>query len=206
MGLFSVYTEIGFRHILDERLLTNITSAEGYDHVLFIIALAAVYRWDEIKKVAILVTAFTIGHSLTLAFSALGVIRVPTSLVEFLIPLTILLTVLYNLVTHKNSVTKRALTYRYMVALLFGLIHGLGFSNYLNALLGQEESIVVPLLGFNLGLELGQLLVVSILLFFHFILDKIIKIKRKSYVLLLSIFVLFFTLPILISAFRAFIN
>ena len=153
---FRVYFELGFRHIAD---------LAGYDHILFVAALAIPFSIGDWRRLAILVTAFTIGHSLTLALATLRLVSVPTQLVETLIPATILFTALdaYTSATPQrpeNPVTLR----RYGAALLFGLIHGLGFSTYLRALLGSEESIAWPLLAFNVGLEIGQLVILSIVL------------------------------------------
>ncbi len=153
---FLVYFELGFRHIAD---------LAGYDHILFVAALAIPFSVRDWRRLAVLVTAFTIGHSLTLALATLRLVSVPSQLVETLIPATILFTALdaYSSATPQraeNPVTRR----RYAVALLFGLIHGLGFSTYLRALLGNEESIAGPLLAFNVGLEIGQLVILSIVL------------------------------------------
>src|SRR5690606_30408879 len=129
----------------------------------FIIALCAVYLFRDWKKVLILVTAFTIGHSLTLALATTGWIRVNSDVIEFLIPVTIALTAFFNILKPKPS-KSRGIQTNYVFALFFGLIHGLGFSNYLRALLGRESSLFEPLLAFNLGLEVGQLFIVGIFL------------------------------------------
>ena len=153
---FRIYVELGFRHIAD---------FAGYDHILFVAALAIPFGIRDWRQLAVLVTAFTVGHSLTLALATLRLVSVPSQLVETLIPATILYTALdaYLAATPQrpaNAVTMK----RYGVALLFGLVHGLGFSTYLRALLGSEESITLPLLAFNVGLELGQLVILSIVL------------------------------------------
>ena len=153
---FRIYVELGFRHIAD---------FAGYDHILFVAALAIPFGIRDWRQLAVLVTAFTVGHSLTLALATLRLVSVPSQLVETLIPATILYTALdaYLAATPQrpdNAVTIK----RYGVALLFGLVHGLGFSTYLRALLGSEESITLPLLAFNVGLELGQLVILSIVL------------------------------------------
>lgn len=149
MSTFQLYLKLGFEHIIN---------VHGYDHIVFVLALCAAYQWSSIKKLLILVTAFTIGHSITLALSTLKVLLISPALIEFLIPVTILITALSNLRTSD----KRQHYILYGVVLLFGLIHGLGFSNYLKELLGMESTIVGPLLAFNLGLELGQILILSV--------------------------------------------
>ena len=123
--MFSTYLELGFDHILDMK---------GYDHILFVIVLCAVYKVSEWKKILILVTAFTVGHSVTLAMSALNVVSFKAEIIEFLIPLTILITALYNVLEKKKSHLN--INWNYVMALFFGFIHGLGFSNYFKALLG----------------------------------------------------------------------
>lgn len=149
MSLFEMYFRLGFQHIID---------INGYDHIVFVLVLCAGYSIIQINKVLILITAFTIGHSLTLALSTLNLVNVPSDLIEFLIPATILVTALSNILPLKSSNNR----FVYIVTLFFGLIHGLGFSNYLKELLGRESNIFTPLLAFNLGLELGQLVILGV--------------------------------------------
>lgn len=149
MSLFEMYLRLGFQHIID---------INGYDHIVFVLVLCAGYSIKQINKVLILITAFTIGHSLTLALSTLNLVNVPSDLIEFLIPATILVTALSNILPLKSSSNR----FIYIVTLFFGLIHGLGFSNYLKELLGRESNIFTPLLAFNLGLELGQLVILGV--------------------------------------------
>lgn len=181
---FQTYLELGFEHIAD---------LAGYDHILFIVALCAIYRIREWRKVAMLVTAFTIGHSLTLALAALDVIRVPAAWVEFLIPLTIFLTALYNTVIHKLGIQKegtfsRKLNWNYLFALLFGLIHGMGFSNFFRSMLmpGEESSLISQLLAFNIGVELGQLAIVAVILLLAFIGMNRLRIPQRDWNLFIS--------------------
>ena len=157
---FFVYLHLGFDHIADLR---------GYDHILFIVALSAGYGLEHWKRLLVLVTAFTVGHSLTLALATLRLISVSTAWVEFLIPVTILATGAFNLVetltpARRGDRPARAQRVKYAMALFFGLVHGLGFSNYLRAMLGEEESIALPLFSFNVGLELGQIAILAVVL------------------------------------------
>lgn len=150
---FLVYLRLGFEHITDVR---------GYDHILFVAVLTASYlgHW---RRLFWLVTAFTVGHSVTLALATLDLVRVDTWLVELLIPVTILATGAVNLWVREPEEPagpSGAAWIKYLVAAGFGLIHGMGFSNFLRAALGGEESLFVPLLAFNVGLEVGQLLIV----------------------------------------------
>ena len=149
-----LYVQLGFEHISD---------LAGYDHLLFLVALCAVYRIDQWRRVLILVTAFTIGHSITLALVALDVLRLPSNLIEFLIPVTILLTALHNVFSQPTGQASTSMLPKYATALFFGLIHGMGFSNYFRALLMDESNILLPLLGFNVGIELGQIMIVAII-------------------------------------------
>lgn len=153
MSQFSIYFELGIKHILD---------LAGFDHILFVIALCALYTLRDWRKVLILVTAFTIGHSVTLALSTLQLIRINASLVEFLIPLTLMVTALSNIFRKPNpsGLGSSKIQLNYVYAAFFGLIHGLGFSNYLKSLMGRESNVVLQLLAFNLGIEIGQVVIV----------------------------------------------
>ena len=177
MSIFSAYLELGLQHITD---------LQGYDHILFITCLCAVYYFKHWKQVLILVTAFTIGHSLTLALATLNLVSVSSDLVEFIIPLTIFLTAVGNLFQRKENFSTGLHKFKYFVALIFGLIHGLGFSNYLKSLLGSEGSIVTPLLAFNIGVELGQLVIVLILLTLAFLFNRMLLVKNREWNLVLS--------------------
>ena len=146
----SAYVSLGFRHIVDIRAL---------DHVLFLIALAAIYRWRDAKTALWVVTAFTIGHSITLGLAVTKLLQLPMNLIEFLIPVTIVVTGLENLAMSAEQRRVRRAWYRPMIAGVFGLIHGAGFANYLNALF--VEDVALPLFGFNVGIELGQVLVLT---------------------------------------------
>lgn len=185
-SIFQTYLELGFSHIAD---------LAGYDHILFIVVLCAIYRLQEWRKVAILVTAFTIGHSLTLALAAMNIIPINTKLVEFLIPLTIFTTAIYNVVFHKfdqgenqANTFNRNINVNYVFALLFGLIHGMGFSNFFRSLtlLGNESDFITQLLAFNMGVEIGQLSIVAVILFFSFLAFNVLRIKQREYNLFVS--------------------
>lgn len=173
--MIGAYLELGFDHILDPK---------GYDHILFIIALCAIYSLKEWKKIVMLVTAFTIGHSLTLALSALDVVKVNADIVELLIMLSILATCIYNIIQVKFSFDK--IYFHYSVALGFGLIHGLGFSNFFKAMLGRSEEIIWPLFSFNVGVELGQLIIVLAILLVSYLLVDLMKIKKELYTIIVS--------------------
>jgi hypothetical protein len=177
MSEFQLYFELGHEHILD----TN-----GYDHILFVIALCILYSIREWKQVLILVTAFTIGHSITLALATLDIIKVDAALIEFLIPVTIFITAVSNILRKGDGPTGRSLQLNYLYAAFFGLIHGLGFSNYLKSILGRDHSIFTQLLAFNLGLELGQIIIVAIFLVLGFILVDLFGVNRRDWKLVIS--------------------
>ncbi len=177
--MFSDYLGLGLDHILD----TN-----GYDHILFIATLCAFYIPAQWKKILVLVTAFTIGHSLTLALSALDIVNINATLIETLIPITIILTGLFNLYAFRKSDSEQNNIYlNYIIALGFGLIHGLGFSNYFKAILGTEESIIQPLFAFNIGVEIGQVIIVAIVMTFAYTMINIIKLDKKYWTIPMSI-------------------
>jgi len=191
-----IFAHLGFRHIMD---------INGSDHMLFILALVIRYIAADWKKILILVTSFTIGHSITLALSTLDWIYFPMLLIELLIPITILMTALSNLLVKDFSFSSKYHIIYYL-ALFFGLIHGLGFSNYLKSLLGKEENILLPLFSFNLGLELGQLLIVGGILVFSFLILNKFKIDRKSYIRIGSIVTIGLSLIMIIDRINPFLN
>ena len=170
---FALYFELGWQHILDWR---------GYDHILFVAAMCATYMLADWRKVLGMVTAFTIGHSLTLALSVFNLVFISPNWIEFLIPITILATCAVNLYKPHNQTQKCT----YFITLIFGLIHGLGFSAYLKSLLGKQDSIISQLFAFNIGLEAGQLLVVTLFLLLAQVALKSLHISRRNWVLFLS--------------------
>lgn len=174
---FQLFFSLGREHILD---------VNGYDHVLFVIALSAVFMASDWKKVLVLVTAFTIGHSVTLALVALDVFSVNAGLIEFLIPVTIFITAACNIWRREQYLSEEMSKLNYYLALFFGLIHGMGFSNYLKGLLGKETSILQELFAFNLGLELGQIIIVVAFMGIGYLTDKYLSVSRKDWILAIS--------------------
>lgn len=176
MDEFQIFAKLGFTHITD---------LNGYDHILFIVALCATYKFSDWKQLLILVTAFTIGHSVTLALAVLNIIQVDSDLIEFLIPVTIVLTAVFNL--RKPTQAKKIFgSLTYWLAAGFGLIHGMGFSNYLRSLLGKSSDIILQLLAFNIGLEIGQLVIILLALILGFIVTEFVKIKHQNWSIWLS--------------------
>ncbi|GAB3936869.1 HupE/UreJ family protein [Mucilaginibacter myungsuensis] len=175
MSDFSFYFGLGWHHII---------SADALDHQLFILALAAVYTFKNIKQVLILVTAFTIGHSLTLALSILDVFRFSSAWVEFLIPCTIFITALNNLFQADKA--GRSAKINYYLALGFGLIHGMGFANSVRIMLARDQSVGMGLFGFNVGLEAGQIVVVAAILVIGWLTLNYAKVKQRDWIFFLS--------------------
>ena len=174
MSDFSIYFQLGWQHILD---------LNGYDHILFVMVLCCSYVLKDWKKILWLVTAFTLGHSLTLALAAFKILNVNTAWIEFLIPITILITAIYNLPKRRKQ---RSPALLYTMTLAFGLIHGLGFSNYLQSLLGKEANIFLPLISFNIGLEFGQLIIVFFVILLSELMLKIFSVTNRDWSFFIS--------------------
>ena len=180
---FTLFFELGWQHILD---------LDGYDHILFVVALCTLYTSKDWKKILILVTAFTIGHSITLALSTFDKLKISSSLIEFLIPLTIAATAMSNMVS-KNR-TPSFTSYNYSIALIFGLVHGLGFSNYLKSLLGKDTNVINQLLAFNIGLEFGQIIIIMVFMLITYLIIEVIKLPARKWSFVLSISILLIAL------------
>jgi hypothetical protein len=178
MSEFGLYFGLGKDHILDY--------ANGYDHILFVIALCALYVGRDWKKVLILITAFTVGHSVTLALSTLEIVSVRSELVEFLIPVTIFLTAFSNLFKSESSISDKPVQRNYFYAAFFGLIHGLGFSNYLRSILRKDQGIIAQLFAFNLGLEFGQIIIVVLFMSITFIFVDLFALNRRDWKIVIS--------------------
>ena len=175
MSDFPFYFRFGWQHII---------SKDALDHQLFILALAAIYTIKDWKQVLILVTAFTIGHSITLFLSVKEIVSIKSNWVEFLIPCTIVFTAITNL--FQKKFTPKSIRINYFLALFFGLIHGLGFANNIRMALASDQSLGWGLFGFNLGLEAGQIIVVLLILLISYIVLNIFKVNRREWVIFAS--------------------
>ena len=169
MNELLAFAQLGFRHIVD---------VEAMDHILFLVALAAIYRFRDARNAMWVITAFTIGHSITLALAVTGVLNLPSALIEFLIPVTIMITGIENLLVSDRTRAPWGGRYRPVFAGVFGLVHGAGFANYLKALF--VERIAVPLFGFNVGIELGQIVVLGAAALVLAVLDRLITTLRVT--------------------------
>jgi len=189
MNEFWVWFSLGLKHILD---------FAGYDHILFVTLLVLTYSFNEWSKLLVLITAFTIGHSVSLALSVTSAIHLHQPFTEFLIALSIFISALYNLFNYNNSKSKKPWLL-YLIVSFFGLIHGMGFSYLLKSMLGPGQNVLVPLLYFNLGLELGQLIIVLFVIIFSLLLTFLFRCPFKIYKLTLVCLIGLITLQICVS-------
>lgn len=183
--MFHIYFTEGIKHITD---------IQGYDHIAFLFALLAGFTFKDLKKVLILVTAFTIGHSITLALSSFDKILIDSALIEFLIPITIFITALYHLFNKNKEDNVRIM---YSFAFFFGLIHGAGFSNYFKSLMGKTANIVEPLFAFNIGVEVGQILIVIVILALAYLFIQVFGMQKQMWRKLLSLLAGFIALQLM---------
>lgn len=177
--------------------LSHITDINGYDHIAFLIALFASFTIKDYKILIKLITGFTIGHSITLALSTLNILHLNKEWIEFLIPITILITAVYHLVFQKTTRNNVLIA----IAILFGLIHGAGFSNYLKSLLGKSSSITQALFAFNIGVEIGQLIILAIFFLVTYIVTDLLKLNKKYWSIGLSIIAILISLKLAIETF-----
>ena len=192
MSEFMLYLQIGLKHVLD---------INAYDHILFLMALVVPYHFKDWKKILILVTTFTLGHTLALILSVFGWVKIDVALVEFLIPITILCTAVYNLFNAGKGSGKSNISVAVFITLFFGIIHGLGFSNYFNSILaGSPGDKILPLLEFALGIELAQLAVVLTVLIVSFIMQYFIRNSKRNWVLITSSIIIGVVIPMLIES------
>lgn len=185
------YIKEGFYHVLDWG---------AYDHILFLIALCVIYTFDSLKKVFLLITLFTIGHTFSLILATYGVLAVKASVVEFLIPITIFITAWINILTVKNSRRNSSVNINLFLALFFGLIHGLGFSRGFKMLVGKEDELLLPLVEFALGIECAQLIVTFIILLLGFVFCSLLRFSKRDWVMVSSAIVVGLVIPMLLNS------
>tara|TARA_R110002126_G_scaffold49480_1_gene137046 strand:- start:720 stop:1313 length:594 start_codon:yes stop_codon:yes gene_type:complete len=191
MTEFWIYFQIGLKHVLD---------IHSYDHVLFLIALAVPFSFKDWKRITLLVSLFTIGHTMALILSVFGIIAIKVSVVELLIPITILVTALFNLFTAGKSNKKESINLVFFIVLFFGIVHGLGFSNYFKSILGgTATSKLLPLGEFALGIEAAQIVVVFIVLILSYIVQTIFRFSKRDWTLVMSAFIIGVVLPMIIE-------
>lgn len=192
MSDFWIYFTIGLKHVL------NIFA---YDHVLFLLALTVPYDFKSWKRILILISLFTLGHSLALFLSVFNVISIKINLVEFLIPITILIAALYNIVISGKSSKKEGITFAGIVTVFFGIIHGLGFSNYFNSILaGKPSDKLMPLTEFALGIETAQIIVVIAALLLAYMILNLTKFSKRDWTLSISAFIVGVVIPMILQS------
>ena len=192
MSEFWLYFNIGLKHVLD---------INAYDHVLFLIALTIPYAFKDWKRWLLLVSLFTVGHTLALLLSVFGVITVQVNLVEFIIPITILVVAFFNLFTAGKNNKNESITLIAIVTLFFGIVHGLGFSNYFKGILpGEATDKLIPLLEFALGIEAAQLIVVFIILIISYIVQTFFRFSKRDWTLVMSAFVIGVVIPLIVQS------
>ena len=189
MDDFILYFKMGLTHVLD---------FSAYDHILFLIVLAVIFTNFQWRKVIWLVTLFTLGHSITLALSAYKILEVRMDLIEFLIPLTIFITGLINIINAKKEASNKG-NINLILALFFGLIHGLGFSNYFKMMIGKEEDKLFPLIEFALGIEVAQIIIVLSILIIGYLLKSFFKVQRRDWILVSSSIVIGFSIQMMLD-------
>lgn len=187
MDSFMFYFKEGLFHVLDW---------DAYDHILFLIVLTVPHLISNWKKLFTLVTVFTIGHTFSLALSAYGVVKINSTLVEVLIPITIFFTALYNIFRSGKKNRNQKLSIDIFITLFFGLIHGLGFSTYFKMMTASNDSKLLPLLEYTLGIETSQVIIVLIVLIISFIIQTIFRFSQRDWVLVISSIVIGVTIPI----------
>ncbi|AWH84156.1 HupE / UreJ protein [Flavobacterium album] len=194
MSDFWLYFNIGLKHVLD---------INGYDHVLFLMALSLPYTFKDWKKVLVLATLFTIGHTLSLVLSVFGVVTVNAAVIEFLIPVTILITALYNIFrwARKSGGKNDSLTFISVTTLFFGVIHGLGFSNYFKVVLSPAaDEKLLPVLEFALGIEAAQIIIVVAMLLLSFVVQEFLRFAKRDWILVISAFIAGVVVPMIIGS------
>jgi hypothetical protein len=183
--------EYGINHVLD---------IKAYDHVLFLIALTIPYVFKDWKRVLLLVSLFTLGHTLSLVLSAYGVVSVNGQLVEFLIPVTILVVALFNVFTSGKGAQKERVGVLFFSTLFFGLVHGLGFAREFNMLVGKSDSKLLLLVEFALGIELAQVIIVFIVLFLAYIVQTVFRFSKRDWIMVISAIVVGLVIPMIIES------
>lgn len=192
MSDFWIYFQIGLKHVLN---------IYAYDHVLFLVALAVPFTFKDWQRIVLLVTLFTVGHTMALPLSVYEIVAIKVNVVEFLIPITIFITALFSLFTAGKSSKKESLNLVFFITLFFGIIHGLGFSNYFKTILGGSvNSKLIPLSEFALGIEAAQIIVVFVVLLLSYIVQTVFRFSKRDWTLVMSAFIIGVVLPMILES------
>ncbi len=191
MSDFWIYVEIGLKHVLN---------IKAYDHVLFLMALTVSHSIKEWKRLLLLISVFTVGHTLALVLSVFDLLRINENLVEFLIPLTILVAAVFNFVALKKSLMNRSINATIVMTMFFGMIHGLGFSNYFKTILpGKSSAKILPLCEFSIGIEAAQMIVVLTILLLSFVAQSFFRASKRDFTIVVSAFIVGVVTPMIIE-------
>lgn len=188
---FWFHVEYGINHVLD---------INAYDHVLFLIVLTVPYLFKDWKRVLLLVSLFTLGHTLSLILGAYNIIRVNSELVEFLIPITILIVAVFNVFTAGKGAQKEKVGVLFFLTLFFGLVHGLGFAREFQMLVGKTDNKMATLLEFALGIELAQIIIVFVVLFLGYIMQTVFRFSKRDWVMVISAIVVGLVIPMILNS------
>ncbi|WP_396194017.1 HupE/UreJ family protein [Flavobacterium sp.] len=192
MSDFWIYFNIGLKHVLD---------INAYDHVLFLLALTVPYEFKSWKRILILISLFTLGHTVALFLSVFNILTIKPEIVEFLIPITILATALYNIINTGKSTKKDNVSVTGIITVFFGLIHGLGFSNYFNSILaGKPTDKLLPLFEFAIGIEVAQIIVVIAALLLAYVVQTLLKFSKRDWILMISAFIIGVVVPMILQS------
>ncbi|GGH45095.1 hypothetical protein GCM10011364_18290 [Mangrovimonas yunxiaonensis] len=181
----------GINHVLD---------INGYDHVLFLIVLTVPYLFKDWKRVLLLVTTFTVGHTLSLILAAYSVVRVNGQLVEFLIPISILIVALFNVFTAGKGAQKERVGVLFFTTLFFGLVHGLGFAREFRMLVGGSDNKLLTLVEFALGIEIAQIIIVFVVLILGYIMQTIFRFSKRDWIMVISAIVVGLVIPMILES------
>ena len=191
MSDFWIYFNIGLKHVLN---------LFAYDHVLFLLALTVPYEFKSWKRILILISLFTLGHTMALMLSVFNIVTVKANIVEFLIPITILITALYNIIVSGKSSKKDSISFVGIITVFFGIIHGLGFSNYFNSILsGKPTDKLLPLFEFAIGIEAAQIIVVLAALLLAYMTQTLFKFSKRDWTLTISAFIVGVVIPMILQ-------
>lgn len=189
---FWLYFEIGLRHVLN---------IHAYDHVLFLIGLSIPFSFSDWKRLLLLVSLFTLGHTISLLLSVFGVVYIKENLVEFIIPITILIVALFHLFTAGKNSKKESITLIAIVTLLFGIIHGLGFATYFKTILpGEASDKLLPLGEFALGIETSQIIIIIVALIVSYLVQTVFRFSKRDWTLVMSAFIIGVVIPLIIQS------
>ncbi|WP_435135237.1 HupE/UreJ family protein [Formosa sp. A9] len=186
---FLFYVQYGVNHVLD---------INGYDHILFLMVLTVPYVFKDWKRVLVLVSLFTLGHTLSLVLAAYDIVKINGALVELLIPITILIMAVFNVFT-AGKTQQKGVGVLLLSALFFGIIHGLGFAREFHLLVGNSSNKLLPLIEFALGIEIAQVIIVFVVLFFSYVMQTVFRFSKRDWVLVLSSIVIGLVIPMILE-------